>query len=88
MTTTVITDLVPRTPASVRGEVVSIEAHASPPTYLGVTLADATGAISLLFQGRTELPGVQTGSLLRVDGTPWQMGELLVMLNPRYEFSD
>jgi len=42
----------------------------------------------LLFQGRTAIPGVREGSRLRVAGMPWMMSELLLMLNPLYEFEE
>jgi DNA/RNA endonuclease YhcR with UshA esterase domain len=86
--TTAIGAVAPRTPTQVEGEVVSVTAHRTPPTYLDVILSDGTGTITLLFQGRTAIPGVCEGSHLRVAGTPWMMSELLLMLNPLYEFGD
>lgn len=88
MTTTAIVAAVPRMPAQLEGNVVSIEAHTSSPIYLDVLLSDGSGTITLLFQGRTEIPGVRPGRRLRVQGTPLVMSELLLMLNPLYEFAE
>jgi hypothetical protein len=88
MTTTAIAAVIPRNPAQVEGKVVSVTAHTTPPIYLDVILSDGTGSITLLFQGRTAIPGVDEGSYLRVAGTPWMMSELLLMLNPLYEFEE
>jgi hypothetical protein len=88
MTTTAIAAVMPRTPAQLEGEVVELAAHTTAPIYLDVILTDGTGTITLLFQGRTSIPGVRTGSRLRVTGTPWQMNELLLILDPLYEFCD
>jgi len=65
-----------------------VTAHATAPIYLDVILSDGTGTINLLFQGRTSIPGVCERSHLRVAGTPWLMSEMLLMLDPLYEFRD
>jgi hypothetical protein len=86
MTTTAIAAVVPRAPARLEGEVVAVTPHTSAPVYLDVSLSDGTGTITLLFQGRGSIPGVHVGTKLRVSGTPLQMSELLLILNPSYEF--
>jgi hypothetical protein len=51
-----------------------------------VTLGDGTGTVILRFLGRTAVPGMDPGRLVRVDGTPALIGGALVVLNPIYEF--
>lgn len=88
MTTTAIAAVVPRFPAQLEGDVVEIKAHETAPTFLDVVLCDGSGTITLLFQGRSEIPGVREGARLWATGTPLWMGELLLMLNPRCELRD
>lgn len=87
MTTTAIAEVVPKRHAELEGEIVSVTAHVTPPTYLNVELADESGTIKLLFQGCQEISGVRPGRRIRVAGTPLLMIELLLMVNPTYELS-
>lgn len=48
-------------------------------------LSDASGAISLVFQGRLNVPGIQRGTRLVVDGTVVSLRREAVILNPHYE---
>lgn len=86
--TEAISSIVPRTPAHLEGEVVSLLSHSTTPVFVDVVLSDGTGTITLHFQGRTQIPGIRAGARLRVAGVPWQMGEAILMLNPTYELCD
>ncbi|MDE3065326.1 MAG: amino acid permease [Acidobacteriota bacterium] len=48
-------------------------------------LADQTGSVTLVFQGRTQVPGIERGTRLIVDGTVISMRREAVILNPHYE---
>jgi hypothetical protein len=54
-------------------------------TVLRCVLSDSTGSISLLFQGREKIPGVERGSRLMVRGTVQIHDREAVILNPEYE---
>jgi hypothetical protein len=83
MSTTAISAVVPRTPNVVA--VVAVAAHIRPWVRCNVELSDGTGTIALRFMGRTDVPGVVPGCHLRVEGTPWMEGDILMMLNPLYD---
>jgi hypothetical protein len=46
---------------------------------------DDTGGIRLLFFGRTRIPGIQPGSLVRASGMVGEYKGHLALANPRYE---
>jgi amino acid transporter len=48
-------------------------------------LADHTGSITLVFQGRTAVPGIERGTRLLVSGTVISLRREAVILNPQYE---
>jgi len=52
---------------------------------LRCVIADASGSISLVFQGRTTIPGIERGTRLLVRGTVTSMNREAVILNPEYE---
>jgi amino acid transporter len=52
---------------------------------LEVTLADTTGAITIVFLGRREVPGIGTGTRLVVQGVVGDHHGRLAILNPAYE---
>jgi hypothetical protein len=85
MSITAISAVVPRRPTMLAGQVVAVAAHISPWVRLNVDLCDGAGTITLRFLGRTEIPGIVSGSRWRVEGTPWIEGHTL-MLNPLCEF--
>src|SRR5262245_6299983 len=47
-------------------------------------VADGTGALSVIFRGRRQIPGIDVGTRLRVTGTVGERGGKLAMLNPVY----
>jgi amino acid transporter len=52
---------------------------------LEVKVADATGAILIVFIGRRHIPGIKPGTRIVVDGVVGQQAGRLAMLNPYYE---
>lgn len=48
-------------------------------------LFDGTGSITLIWLGRTEIPGIAPGTRLAVTGFAANRGHHRVMYNPRYE---
>ena len=46
---------------------------------------DDTGGIRLLFFGRTRIPGIDPGAVVRVTGTVGEYKGHLALANPRYE---
>jgi RecG-like helicase len=52
---------------------------------LRCVLSDNTGSITLVFQGRTNVPGIERGTRLMVKGTVTSMRREAVILNPQYE---
>lgn len=49
------------------------------------TLDDHTGEVDLIFLGRTNIPGLQTGSTCIAEGTVGEIDGRLVLLNPKYK---
>jgi amino acid transporter len=52
---------------------------------LECTLADRTGRILLVFQGRPRIPGIELGARLVAEGMVGAWGRRLAILNPDYE---
>ncbi len=52
---------------------------------LRCVLADSSGSISLVFQGRNTIPGIERGTRLLVKGTVTSLNREAVILNPEYE---
>ena len=84
MTQTAISAVVARRPVMLTGWVSGLAAHVRPWVRLDITLCDETGCITVRFLGRTHIPGLGDGCYLNVEGTPWQDGGSLVILNPLY----
>jgi hypothetical protein len=49
------------------------------------TVADGTGSLTAMFYGRTNIPGVEPGARLRLDGKVSMRGGGPAMINPAYE---
>jgi hypothetical protein len=88
MSATAISAVVARRPTMLAGWVSSVAAYVRPWVRLDIEFCDGTGTITLRFLGRTQIPGIVTGSHLSVEGTPWMDGDTLVILNPLYMFLD
>ncbi len=52
---------------------------------LRCVIADNTGSVTLVFQGRATVPGIERGTRLLVKGTVTAMRREAVILNPQYE---
>lgn len=83
-----IADAVPGTLARLAGRVVAItvEPKGAPPA-LTATLDDGTGQIDAEFLGRREIPGIETGRLMVVEGRVCADGPRPRIYNPWYELA-
>jgi hypothetical protein len=52
---------------------------------LECTLADGTGTMLLVFQGRNQIPGIERGARIVVEGTVGSWHRRLAIINPDYE---
>ena len=52
---------------------------------LRCVIADNTGSVTLVFQGRSNVPGIERGTRLLVRGTVTSLRREAVILNPQYE---
>jgi RecG-like helicase len=52
---------------------------------LRCVIADNTGSVALIFQGRAHVPGIERGTRLMVSGTVSSLHREAVILNPQYE---
>ena len=52
---------------------------------LRCVIADNTGSVTLVFQGRASVPGIERGTRLLVRGTVTSLRREAVILNPQYE---
>jgi len=71
--------------AQVAGRVrsVRVQPRAGVPS-LECVLADATGQLLLVFQGRRRVPGIEPGARLLVEGMVGERGRRTAMINPLY----
>jgi RecG-like helicase len=84
--TTPIGEATWRSRVRVAGRVRSIRVPTRTATAnLECTLADPTGAILLVFQGRRHIPGIHQGVRLVAQGTVGAWEGRLAILNPDYE---
>ncbi|MDQ6928100.1 MAG: amino acid permease [Actinomycetota bacterium] len=51
---------------------------------LECTVVDGTGAVTIVFMGRRQIPGIHLGSRISVEGTAGQHDGRLAILNPKY----
>jgi hypothetical protein len=78
--------LVEREYAHVAGRVRAMTInHENGGHELRCVLADNTGSVTLVFQGRSHVPGVERGTRLLVKGTVTSLRREAVILNPQYE---
>ena len=47
-------------------------------------ISDGTGEITVIFSGRRNIPGIDHGGCIMIDGVPHQDGDRTVVLNPAY----
>ncbi|MDN5798048.1 MAG: OB-fold nucleic acid binding domain-containing protein [Intrasporangium sp.] len=78
--------LVPRTVASVRGEIRSITLRpAEEVAALDAELWDGTDVLHLVWLGRRSIPGVTPGVKLEATGRVCRHHDVLTIFNPSYE---
>ncbi len=70
--------------ATVCGEIVGIRAHRVPGPVVEVDLDDGTGAVTLRFLGRTEVPGICPGERVVAAATVVERRGRLEMWNPHW----
>jgi amino acid transporter len=84
--TIAIKDLTWRKRAQVAGRVRSVRVQTAKDTSnLECVLTDDTGDVLLVFQGRPQIPGIEAGARLVVEGMVGSWRGRLAMLNPDYE---
>ena len=85
---TLITDVAPRTVATVVGEISSVRIvpRAGSPS-LEATVSDGTGSLAAVWTGRRRIAGITPGRrlMLRGRGAPTGPGGHLLVFNPDYE---
>jgi len=78
--------LIERQFAEIAGRVRSMAInHESDGDELRCVIADNTGSVTLVFQGRSNIPGIERGTRLLVRGTVTSLRREAVILNPQYE---
>ena len=78
--------LLERQHAEIAGRVRSMAInHEGPGHELRCVIADNTGSVTLVFQGRSNIPGIERGTRLLVRGTVTSLRREAVILNPQYE---
>ncbi len=81
-----ISDIQWRSRVRVAGRIKSVRVQPRAGTSnLECVLADATGQLTLVFQGRRRVPGIQPGARLVVEGMVGDWARHHAMLNPDYE---
>jgi amino acid transporter len=83
--TTPIGSIQAHRPATFVGRIVSVQVGSVAGRSLEVRVFDETGGITLVFFGRTRIPGMQPGQAIRVTGRAGLLKNHLAISNPRYE---
>jgi amino acid transporter len=83
--TSAIGSVVWRQNVTVEGRVNTIQLGATAGRSLEVQIFDETGGLRLLFMGRTQIPGVTCGTVLRATGRVGEFRGHLAIANPKYE---
>jgi amino acid transporter len=83
--TTPIGDVTWRQVVTVEGRIKVVQAGTTAGRSLEVQVFDETGGLRLLFFGRTRIPGLQPGSMVRAHGRVGEYKGHLALANPRYE---
>jgi hypothetical protein len=80
-----ISSVRPRQRARVSGRIKSVRVQPrAGVSSLECTIADGTGQLMLLFQGRRRVPGIEPGARLVVEGMVGDRGRSAAMVNPLY----
>jgi amino acid transporter len=83
--TTPIGTLQEREQVEVAGRVRAMTISKEGGSELRCVLADSSGSIQLIFQGRGAIPGIERGTRLLVKGTVMSRDREAIILNPEYE---
>ncbi len=70
---------------TVQGQVKIVQVGTTAGKSLEVQVFDGTGGIRLLFFGRTHIPGITPGAVIRASGRVGEYKGHLALANPRYE---
>jgi amino acid transporter len=74
-----------RQKVTIEGRVKAIQLGTAAGRSLEVQIFDGSGGLRLLFMGRTEIPGITCGALIRASGRVGEYRGHLAIANPRYE---
>ncbi len=81
-----IGDLVARDYVEIAGRVRSLAVSDQGSSHeFRCVIADDTGSVTLVFQGRSKVPGIERGTRLLAKGTIQSLNQEAVILNPNYE---
>jgi amino acid transporter len=69
----------------IEGRIKIVQVGTAAGKSLEAQVFDSSGGMRLLFFGRTRIPGIEPGSLVRVTGTVGEYKGHLALANPRYE---
>ena len=74
-----------RTRTKVAGEIkrIRIKPRSGIPS-VQIVINDGTGEVTVIFSGRRNIPGIDHGRCIMIDGVPHRDGTRTVMLNPAY----
>ncbi|HEY0167369.1 MAG TPA: amino acid permease [Jatrophihabitans sp.] len=70
---------------TIEGRIKIVQVGTTAGKSLEAQVFDSTGGMRLLFFGRTRIPGIEPGSMVRVTGTVGEYKGHLALANPRYE---
>ncbi len=70
---------------TIEGRIKIVQVGTAAGRSLEAQVFDDTGGMRLLFFGRTRIPGIEPGSMVRVSGTVGEYKGHLALANPRYE---
>jgi amino acid transporter len=70
---------------TIEGRIKIVQVGTTAGKSLEAQVFDETGGMRLLFFGRTRIPGIEPGSMVRVSGTVGEYKGHLALANPRYE---
>ena len=74
-----------RQKVTVQGRVKQMQVGTTAGKSLEVQVFDDTGGVRLLFFGRTRIPGIGPGAVVRVTGRVGEYKGHLAIANPKYE---
>jgi amino acid transporter len=70
---------------TIEGRIKIVQVGTTAGKSLEAQVFDSSGGMRLLFFGRTRIPGIEPGSMVRVTGTVGEYKGHLALANPRYE---